>query len=77
MHDAYERAHFRFTESNRAMAHDTLNLFLSWYPKPLGRFIRPAILAVLDDPLLDAFGYEHSPGWVRSLVDSHCDCTTA
>lgn len=47
MHDASERAHFRFTESNRAMANDTLNLFLSWYQKPLGRFIGPAILAVI------------------------------
>lgn len=66
---AYERAHFRFTESNRKVADYTLNLFLSWYPRPLRPIVRQAILAVLEDALLDAFGYEHPGAGVRRLVD--------
>lgn len=66
---AYELAHFRFTESNRKVADYTLNLFLSWSARPLRPIVRLAILAVLEDALLDAFGYEHPPAWVRRLVD--------
>lgn len=66
---AYERANFRFTESNRRVADHTIGLFLSWHPRPVRPFIRQAILAVLDETLLDAFGYDHPPRWVRRLVE--------
>jgi len=67
--DDFERANLRFSESSRHVADDTLGLFLSWYPAPLRRVIRPAVLALLDDELLDAFGYRHPPGWLRRGLD--------
>ncbi len=67
---AYEAANFRFSASNRRVADYTLNLYLSWYPRPLRPLVRLLLLVILEDPLLDAFGYEHPPGWMRTLVDA-------
>ncbi len=66
---AYEQANSRFTESNRHVADDTLNLFLSWYPRWLRPMVRLGVMSLLEDYLLDAFGYKHPPGWVRRLVE--------
>jgi hypothetical protein len=67
--DQFERDNLRFSESSRHVAEDTLGLFLSWYPAPLRPLIRPAVLALLDDELLDAFGYSHPPAWLRRALD--------
>ena len=66
---AYEAANFRFTESNRRVADYTLNLFLSWFPRPARPLVRRAMLAILDDALLDAFGYERPGKVARTVVD--------
>ena len=65
----YERANLRFSESSRRVADDTLGLFLSWYPRPLRPLIRLAVFALLEERLLDAFGYPHPPAWFRSLLE--------
>ena len=67
--DEFERANLRFSESSRNVANDTLGLFLSWYPAPIRLLLRPAVLALLDDALLDAFGYAHPPAWLRRALD--------
>ena len=67
--DEFEQANLRFSESSRHVADDTLGLYLSWYPAPLRPLIRPAVLALLDDELLDAFGYRHPPAWLRRALD--------
>jgi len=66
---AYERAHLRYSDGSRHVTDDTLRLFLARYPAPLRPLVRPAVLALLEDPLLDAFGYRHPPGWLRRAVD--------
>jgi hypothetical protein len=65
----YERANSKYAESNRHVADDTLNLFLSWYPRWLRPLVRLGVLSLLEDYLLDAFGYEHPPRWFRGLVE--------
>jgi hypothetical protein len=67
--DQFERDNLRFSQGSRHVADDTLGLFLSWYPAPLRPLIRPAVLALLDDELLDAFGYRHPPAWLRRGLD--------
>ena len=67
---AYEAANFRHTESNRRVADQTLNLFLSWYPRVVRPLVRHATLALLDDSLLDAFGYGHPSPWMRAAIDA-------
>ena len=66
---AYERANSRYSDSNRHVADDTLNLFLSWYPGWLRPVVRLGVMSLLEDYLLDAFGFEHPPRWFRRLVE--------
>lgn len=65
----YEAAAFRHTESNRRVADYTLNLFVSWYPRALRPLVRQAVLSLLEDPVLDAFGYGHPSGLARRMID--------
>ena len=53
----YERVHFRFSKTNQRVGAATRDLFLGWFPGPLRPMIRPAIYAMMDDTLIDAFGF--------------------
>ena len=54
----YERAHFRYTESGRRVAEATRAMFLDWLvPRPLHRLGAPVVHALMDEPLLAAFGF--------------------
>jgi hypothetical protein len=67
----YEREHFCYTESNRVIGEAMRDLFLSWFSVPhvLRNWLKPVIYALLDDAMLDAFGFPHPPRWLRqSLV---------
>lgn len=65
---AYERECFRYAESNRRVGEATRDLFLSWFPAPLRPLLKPGIYAMMDEPLLDAFGFPHPPRWLRVFV---------
>ncbi len=65
----YERRNFRYAPSNRAVGDATCNLFLGFYlPKPLWPLGRTFLYAMMDEPLLDAFGYPHPPSLIRKSV---------
>jgi hypothetical protein len=67
----YERANFRYADSNRRIADATIDLFLSWFlPQPLRALGRPAMYAIMDDPLLRAFGYPRPSRFMRRLVEA-------
>ncbi len=64
----YERAHFGYTEANHRVGSATRDLFLSWFPRitrPLGR---RAIYAIMDEPLIGAFGFPKPWRSTRWLV---------
>jgi len=67
---AYEREHFRYTESNQRVGEATRDLFLSWFglPKSVSKLLRPAVYALLDNAMLDAFGFPHPSQFLRSLL---------
>ena len=68
--DAYEREHFAFDAGGRAVAESTLRLLATFPPNhrlPAG-LVRRASFALMDDPLLDAFGFPHPNPVFRSLV---------
>lgn len=65
---AYERDHFRFTEANRRVGGATRELFASWFPRPFAPLVRSAIYALLDDPLIAAFGFPRPSRVMRWLV---------
>jgi hypothetical protein len=65
----YERDRFRFAESNRRVGAATRDLFASWFPRPLRPLVRPAIHAMMDDPLIDAFGFPRPSAASRRLIE--------
>lgn len=65
---AYERDCFRFAQTNRRVGEATRDLFLSWFPAPLRPLLKPGVYAMMDDPLLDAFGFPHPPAWLRTSL---------
>ena len=65
---AYEKAHYRFTEANRRVGSATRELFVSWFPKLFAPLVRKTIYALLDDSLLDAFGFDRPSPLVRGIV---------
>jgi hypothetical protein len=66
----YEREHFRFTEANQRVGAATREVFVRWFPRPLAPLVRSAIYSLLDDPVLNAFGFPRPARWTRGLVMS-------
>jgi hypothetical protein len=64
----YEREHYRFTEANRRVGEATRELFVSWFPALLAPVVRSAIYALLDDRLIEAFGFPRPAPLMRCLV---------
>jgi ER-bound oxygenase mpaB/B'/Rubber oxygenase, catalytic domain len=64
----YERQYYRFTEANRRVGAATRELFASWFPRFLAPVVRSAIYALLDDRLIEAFGFPQPSRLMRWLV---------
>lgn len=68
LHDDYEREMFAYDPANRRVAAATLRVMAAWYPAPLRRVASRVVLAVLDEPLLEALGFRPQPRWLRAVV---------
>ena len=64
----YERKHFRYTEANHRVGCATRDMFLSWFPRPLHPLVRPAIYAMMDDAMIEGFGFPRPSRLMRWLV---------
>jgi ER-bound oxygenase mpaB/B'/Rubber oxygenase, catalytic domain len=64
----YEKQHYRFTEANRRVGIATRELFVSWFPSIVSPLVRSAIHALLDDRLIEAFGFPRPSPLMRWLV---------
>lgn len=62
--DDYEAAHFRFDPASRRVADATLALMLTFYPRPVSGPVDVFSRALMDEPLLRAFGYAAPPAVV-------------
>ncbi|MGW1980748.1 oxygenase MpaB family protein [Streptomyces sp. NPDC001889] len=67
--DAYESEHFGWDEGGRAVADATLGLMASWYPRALAPGVRAAGIALLDEPLREAFRFPAPPALLRGAVE--------
>lgn len=65
----YEREHFRRTEATEHVGRATRDMFLAWFPGLPKRFGAQAIYALMDDRLLDAFGFPRPPRTLRAAVE--------
>ena len=66
----YERRHFRRTEPSERVGRATRDMFLAWFPGLPKRFGAQAIYALMDEPLLDAFGFPRPPRALRATVET-------
>jgi ER-bound oxygenase mpaB/B'/Rubber oxygenase, catalytic domain len=66
----YERRHFRRTPEAERVGRATRDMFLAWFPGVPKRLGAPAIYALMDDRLLDAFGFPRPHPAVRAVVES-------
>lgn len=64
----YESMHFRYTVSNHRVGRAVLDLFCGWFPALLKPLVRGSIVALLDDRVIEAFGFDRSPDFLRTLV---------
>lgn len=65
----YEAANFRYDEANVRIGRATVNLMLGWYlPRFMRRVGEPIVYAMMDDPLLAAFGFPRQPAALRAFV---------
>ncbi len=67
---AYEERSFTYAESNNRVGTLTRELFVSWFPQFLAPVVRRAIYSLLDDRMLEAFGFPKPHPVMRKLVDA-------
>jgi hypothetical protein len=60
----------RRTEQAKRVGRATRDLFLAWFPWLPKRFGAQAIYALMDERLLDAFGFPRPPRAFRATVES-------
>jgi hypothetical protein len=70
LNEEYERERFRRTEATERVGRATRDMFLSWFPGLPKRFGSRGIYALMDERLLDAFGFPHPPRALRTAVES-------
>lgn len=61
----FEREHFRCCATNREIGRYTLDLYRSWFPRPLRPLVELAVRALLDERMVTAFGFAPAPGPAR------------
>ena len=66
----FERKHFVFAETNNRIGSLTRDLFASWFPRIFTPIIRYTIYAMLDDTMLESFGFPKPFPFARKLVDT-------
>ena len=66
----YEGRNYSFAETNKRIGVATRELFVSWMPLPLAPVVRSVIYALMDDALLEAFGFPHPSRTMRWLVST-------
>jgi hypothetical protein len=64
----YEKRHYRYTEANHRVAIATLDMFASWFPPIVRPLVRRSICALLEDPVLQGFGFRRPSPMLRRLV---------
>jgi hypothetical protein len=64
----YEKQHYRYTDANHRVGTGTREMFVAWFPRPLAPLVRRAMHALMDDPIIEAFGFPRPSPWMRALV---------
>jgi hypothetical protein len=70
LNEEYERERFARTPASERVGAATRDMFLAWFPWLPGRLGTQAIYALMDDRLLEAFGFPHPRRAVRAAVEA-------
>lgn len=70
----YEREHFRFTEANHRVGRATREMFVGWFPRVVAPITRRVIHALMDEPILEGFGFPRPAPLERRLVEGALRC---
>ena len=65
----YEKRHFRYTEANDRVGTATLEMFAAWFPRLLRPLVHRAMYAIMDEPVLDGFGFPKPSPAMRKSVE--------
>ncbi len=65
----YEAKNFVFAETNNRVGKLTRDLFASWFPRIFTPIVRYTIYAMLDDKMLESFGFPKPFPIIRTAVD--------
>lgn len=65
----YEREHFAPDPANTALAEASIDIARATMPAPARPLVRPMVLALMDQPLLDALGLDRPRAWFASAVE--------
>ncbi len=68
--DEYEVTHFVQTAPSHRVAESTLDLMVTFYPRPLASLVHLAARSVMDLPLCEALGYRPPPPLAARTVDA-------
>jgi hypothetical protein len=68
--EEYERERFAHTEATERVGRAGRDMFLAWFPGLPKRFGAQAIYALMDERLLDAFGFPHPSPAMRLAVET-------
>ncbi|MBI5471488.1 MAG: DUF2236 domain-containing protein [Ignavibacteriae bacterium] len=66
----FEEKHFVYAETNKRIGSLTRDLFASWFPRMFTPLVRYTIYAMLDDQMLESFGFPKPLPVARTLVDA-------
>jgi hypothetical protein len=66
--DSYERDHFAYDEGARRVADRTLELMCTFYPAPLRPAVEVFSRAMMDEPLIRAFGFKEPGRFARRIA---------
>ncbi|MCC7437954.1 MAG: DUF2236 domain-containing protein [Armatimonadetes bacterium] len=64
----YEQKHFRFDETNKNIGEATRDLFAAWFPRFTKPMVHRGIYAMLDDSMLEAFGFPKPVPLMRRIA---------
>lgn len=64
----YEKRHFRRTNASRRVGAATIELFASWFPRFLRPLVRRSMYAIMDDPVIEGFGFPKPSPAMRAFV---------
>jgi hypothetical protein len=64
----YEKRHFRYTDANHRVGAATIEMFAAWFPRVLRPLVRRGMYVIMDEPVLDGFGFPKPAPAVAQVV---------